>query len=124
VRAVVPDVQYVFSPVSRDNVEAYAELLTPRGEVVAIDEPPGLDLLPLKSKSITWHWELMFTRPLFQKTDATQRELLNRVAELVDEGRVRTTLTTTFDGLTGENLRRAHEQLESGRTVGKVALTV
>jgi zinc-binding alcohol dehydrogenase family protein len=124
VRAVVPDVQYVFSPVSGKNVEAYAELLTPRGEIVAIDEPPGMDLLPLKSKSITWHWELMFTRPLFQKTDATQRDLLNRVAELVDEGRIRTTLTKTFEGLTGENLRQAHAQLESGRTVGKVALTL
>ncbi|MCE3550541.1 zinc-binding dehydrogenase [Pseudonocardia sp. RS11V-5] len=77
VRKVVPDVQYVFSPVSGKNVEAYAELLTPRGEIVAIDEPPGMDLLPLKSKSITWHWELMFTRPLFQKTDATQRGLLD-----------------------------------------------
>ncbi|MEU7818380.1 zinc-binding alcohol dehydrogenase family protein [Pseudonocardia sp. NPDC049154] len=124
VRRVVPDVQYVFSPVSGENVEAYAELLTPRGEIVAIDEPPGMDLLPLKSKSITWHWELMFTRPLFQKADATQRELLNRVAELVDEGRIRTTLTTTFEGLTGENLRKAHEQLESGRTIGKVALAL
>jgi NADPH:quinone reductase len=124
VRAVVPDVQYVFSPVSGQNVEAYAELLTPRGEVVAIDEPPGMDLLPLKDKSITWHWELMFTRPLFQKTDATQRELLDEVARLVDAGRVRTTLTTTFDGLTGENLRAAHEQVESGRSVGKVALTL
>ncbi|MFC5948774.1 zinc-binding alcohol dehydrogenase family protein [Pseudonocardia lutea] len=124
VRSVVPDVQYVFSPVSGKNVEAYAELLTPRGEIVAIDEPPGMDLLPLKSKSITWHWELMFTRPLFQKTDATQRDLLNRVAELVDEGRIRTTLTKTFEGLTGENLRQAHAQLESGRTVGKVALTL
>lgn len=124
VRKVVPDVQYVFSPVSGKNVEAYAELLTPRGEIVAIDEPPGMDLLPLKSKSITWHWELMFTRPLFQKTDATQRELLNRVAELVDEGRLRTTLTQTFEGLTGENLKKAHEQLESGSTIGKVALTL
>ncbi|QIG43964.1 zinc-binding alcohol dehydrogenase family protein [Nocardioides anomalus] len=124
VRALVPDVQYVFSPVSGDNVEAYAELLTPRGEVVAIDEPPGLDLLPLKDKSITWHWELMFTRPLFAKTDPTQRELLEEVARLVDAGRVRTTLTTTFEGLTGENLRAAHEQVESGRTVGKVALTL
>ncbi|MCF7552857.1 zinc-binding alcohol dehydrogenase family protein [Pseudonocardia sp. WMMC193] len=124
VRSVAPDVQFVFSPVSGRNVEAYAELLTPRGEIVAIDEPPGMDLVPLKTKSLTWHWELMFTRPLFQPTDATQRELLNRVAELVDEGRLRTTLTQTYTGLTGDNLRKAHEQLESGRTIGKIALTL
>ncbi|GAA4540947.1 zinc-binding alcohol dehydrogenase family protein [Pseudonocardia xishanensis] len=123
VRKAVPDVQYVFSPVSGRNVEAYAELLTPRGEIVAIDEPPGMDLLPLKSKSITWHWELMFTRPLFQPADATQREILNRVADLVDEGRLRTTLTATLEGLTGDTLRRAHELSESGRAVGKIALT-
>jgi NADPH:quinone reductase-like Zn-dependent oxidoreductase len=124
VRAVAPDVQYVFSPVSGGSIEAYAELLTPRGEIVAIDEPPGLDLLGLKAKSITWHWELMFTRPLFQAEDASQRELLNRVADLIDLGRIRSTITTAFEGLTGANLRKAYQQVESGRSIGKVVVTV
>jgi NADPH:quinone reductase-like Zn-dependent oxidoreductase len=66
----------------------------------------------------------MFTRPRFQPSDPTQRDLLNRVAGLVDEGRIRTTLTTTIESLTAENVQKAHAQLKSGATVGKVALTV
>jgi NADPH:quinone reductase len=122
VRQVVPDVQYVFSPVSDKNVEAYAELLTPRGEVVAIDEPEGMDLLPLKSKSLTWHWELMFTRPLFEPESTAQREILDEVARLVDAGKIRTTVTTTLPRLSAESLREAHRMVESGRMVGKVVL--
>jgi NADPH2:quinone reductase len=124
VRRVVPDVQYVVSPVSDGNVEAYAELLTPRGEIVAIDEPPGLDLLPLKAKSLTWHWELMFTRPLFEPASTAQREILDEVARLVDAGTIRSTLTTRLDGLTAANLREAHRMVESGGMVGKVVLAV
>ncbi|GAA1256592.1 zinc-binding alcohol dehydrogenase family protein [Pseudonocardia aurantiaca] len=124
VREVVPDVQYIFSPVSGRNVEAYAELLTPRGEIVAIDEPPGMDLLPLKPKSLTWHWELMFTRPLFEPQSTAQREILDEVARLVDAGRIRTTETTRLDGLTAANLREAHRMVESGGMVGKVVLSV
>ena len=122
VRNVVPDVQYVLSPVSAKNVEAYAELLTPRGEIVAIDEPPGMDLLPLKSKSLTWHWELMFTRPLFEPESSAQREILDEVARLVDAGQVRTTLTTRLPRLTAATLREAHRMVESGRMIGKVVL--
>ncbi len=124
VRKVVPDVQYVFSPVSEKNVEAYAELLTPRGEIVAIDEPPGMDLLPLKGRSLTWHWELMFTRPLFEPESTAQREILTEVARLVDAGRVRSTFTTTLDRLGAATLREAHRMVESGRMVGKVVLPV
>jgi NADPH:quinone reductase len=123
VRQVVPDVQYVVSPVSEKNIAAYAELLTPRGQIVAIDEPPGLDLLPLKAKSLSWHWELMFTRPLFEPESTVQREILDEVARLVDAGTVRSTLTTRLDGVTAANLREAHRRVESGRMVGKVALT-
>jgi NADPH:quinone reductase len=124
VRKAVPDVQYVFSPVSGTNVEAYAELLTPRGEIVAIDEPPGMDLLPLKDKSLTWHWELMLTRPLFEPESTVHREILNEVARLVDSGRIHTTLTTTLDRLSAASLREAHRMIESGRMIGKVVLPV
>ena len=56
----------MFSPHTAGMIGAFAELLRPGGEITAIDEPEGLDILPLKDKSITFHWEFMFTRPLFQ----------------------------------------------------------
>jgi zinc-binding alcohol dehydrogenase family protein len=124
VREVAPSgLDYVFSPRTGGAIEAYAELLRPGGEITAIDEPEGLELLPLKAKSITFHWEFMFTRPLFQPEDLNvQHELLERVARLVDAGSIRSTLTTELSPINAANLRRAHEMLEGGHTVGKVVV--
>ncbi len=124
VREVAPSgLDYVFSPRTAGAIEAYAELLRPGGAITAIDEPEGLELLPLKAKSITFHWEFMFTRPLFQTDDMiAQHELLDRVARLVDAGSIRSTLTTELSPINAANLRRAHGMLESGHTVGKVVV--
>jgi NADPH2:quinone reductase len=70
-------VDFVFSAHSRGNINAYAEILLPFGEITAIDEPEGLDLAVLKAKSITWHWEMMFTRSMYEAADmiAQSREV-------------------------------------------------
>lgn len=124
VQAVAPTgVDHLFTPHSTGNVEAFAAVLKPFGDVVAIDDPVGLDLLPLKAKSITWHWELMFTRSLFGTPDlAEQARILQETAALVDAGRVRTTLTTAIDDFSAAGLREAHRLVETGRTVGKVVV--
>jgi zinc-binding alcohol dehydrogenase family protein len=117
------NVDYVFSPFTAGQIERYAQILRPGGQITAIDEPPGLDLLPLKAKSITFHWELMFTRPLFQTPDlVVQHELLNRTAELVDAGAVRHTMTLHAGPIDAVHLRKAHELVEDGHMVGKVVL--
>jgi NADPH:quinone reductase-like Zn-dependent oxidoreductase len=123
-RAVSPDgVGYLFSPHSRGNIETYAEIVRPFGHITAIDEPEGLDLLPLKEKSIAWHWELMFTRSMFETPDMIeQQRLLAAAAELVDAGRLRTTVTRTIDDFSATGLREAHRAVESGRMVGKVVV--
>ncbi|MFI6762331.1 zinc-binding alcohol dehydrogenase family protein [Micromonospora sp. NPDC050417] len=123
VRSVAPDgVDYLISPFTAGNVESYAEIVRPGGHIVAIDEPEGLDLLPLKAKSISWHWEFMFTRPLFLPTDPAQHELLEETARLVDAGRLRTTMTTQLGPIDAANLRQAHELLETSSTIGKVVI--
>ena len=119
----VDEVDYIFSPHSRDNIDAYAEIIRPFGEITAIDEPEGLDLLPLKTKSVAWHWELMFTRSLFETPDMIeQKHLLSRIARLIDEQRLRTTATEMIDDFSAAGLRRAHELVESGRMTGKVVV--
>jgi zinc-binding alcohol dehydrogenase family protein len=124
VAQVAPDgVDYVFSPHSAGNVEAYAEMLRPGGHVTAIDEPEGLELLPLKNKSISWHWELMFTRPMFAPTDPAQHTLLEEVARLIDAGVLRTTMTSELKPINSETLRQAHALVERGSTIGKIVLT-
>ncbi|MGY1858103.1 zinc-binding alcohol dehydrogenase family protein [Modestobacter sp. SYSU DS0290] len=124
VQALAPTgVDRLFTPHSTGNVEAFAAVVRPFGDIVAIDDPVQLDLLPLKSKSITWHWELMFTRSLYGTQDlAEQSRILAETAALVDAGRVRTTLTTTIEDFSAAGLREAHRLLETGRTVGKVVV--
>jgi len=123
VNRVAPSgVDHVFTPFSAGKIESFAELLRPRGAVVAIDDPPNLDLLPLKSKSITWHWEFMFSRPLDEPESIYQHELLERVSTLVDDGILRSTLSTSMDGLTAATVTEAHRLVESSATIGKVVI--
>jgi zinc-binding alcohol dehydrogenase family protein len=100
------------------------ELLAPQGKIGLIDDPAApLDVMQLKRKSLSLHWELMFTRSLFHTADMQrQHELLNRVADLVDADRVRSTLAQHFGTINAANLRRAHAQIESGTTLGKIVL--
>jgi NADPH:quinone reductase len=115
-------VDYIFSPFSSGNVEAYAEILRPRGQVVAIDEPHNVNLLALKPKSLTWHWEFMFTRPLYEPESLYQHELLERVATLVDAGEIVTTRTRTLRGITAATLREAHREVEESASIGKLVV--
>jgi zinc-binding alcohol dehydrogenase family protein len=123
-RSVAPGgIDYLFSPYSRGNVDAYAQIVRPFGHITAIDEPSGLDLVALKEKSIAWHWELMFTRSLFETPDMIeQQKLLARTAELVDAGTLRTTMTQAIGGFNATGLREAHRAVESGRMIGKVVV--
>lgn len=116
-------VDWIFTAHSRGQIELYGRLLKPFGHIVAIDDEPGQDLLPLKSKSIAWHWELMFTRPEQRTPDMIgQHTLLDAVARLVDEGRVRSTRRRQLDGFNAATLREAHAAVEAGDTVGKVVV--
>lgn len=101
------------------------EILAPQGKLALIDdpEPHQIDILPLKRKSISLHWELMFTRALFETPDMiAQHRLLNEVADLVDTGMIRTTANAHFGTINAANLRRALSQIESGTTRGKIVL--
>jgi len=122
VEALPDGVDFVFTPHSAGMIETFAQLVHPYGEIVAIDEPEGLDLLPLKSKSIAWHWEFMFTRALFDPGSKAQHDILVRVADLVDRGVLHTTLTSRIDGINAANLRQAHADVESGSAIGKTVL--
>src|SRR5690606_26346777 len=57
------------------------ESLKPQGALAVIDDMDVLNAMKLKSKSISLHWELMFTRPLYETPDmAEQGRLLAEVA--------------------------------------------
>jgi zinc-binding alcohol dehydrogenase family protein len=97
--------------------------LKPQGALAVIDDMDGLDPGALKYKSLSLHWELMFTRSMFETHDMQEQGvLLARVADLVDAGRVRTTANAVFGTINAENLIRAHALIESGKAVGKIVL--
>jgi NADPH2:quinone reductase len=115
---------FVFSTTHTDeHIAEIGELLAPQGRLALIDDPKTLDIVPLKQKSISVHWELMYTRSLFQTADmGEQGVLLDEVARLVDAGTIRTTLAENFGTIDAANLRRAHELIESHTAKGKIVL--
>ncbi|MGF9699955.1 MULTISPECIES: zinc-binding alcohol dehydrogenase family protein [Paenibacillus] len=101
-----------------------AEAIAPQGKICSIVETDELlDLTLLKNKSVTFAWELMFTRPLFQTADMIeQHNLLNEVSRMIDEGRLRTTVAQILSPINAANLRKAHAILEEGRMTGKIVI--
>lgn len=99
------------------------EALAPQGRLALIDDPKALDVGLLKRKSLSLHWEFMYTRSLYETPDMIeQHHLLNRVAELIDAGTLRTTVGEHFGRIDAANLQRAHALLESGKARGKIVL--
>lgn len=114
----------VFSTTNTDaHLAAIVELIAPQGRLALIDDPERLDVGLLKRKSLSLHWEFMFTRSMFGTADiAAQGALLDEIARLVDSGRLRTTLGDHYGRIDAANLRRAHALIESGRAKGKIVL--
>ena len=115
---------FVFSTTqTAHHINDIAELIAPQGRLCLIDDPSGFDIMTFKRKSVSIHHELMFTRAIYGTPDMEeQARILNEVSRAVDDGRVRTTATLNLGKINAANLMRAHEQLESGTTIGKVVL--
>ena len=111
------------------HLENMAEVIVPQGKICSLVPTNkatwagSLKMDLLFSKSITFVWEFMFTRSLFHTNDMIkQHQLLNELADLIDDGKIKTTLTERLEPINAANLRFAHEKLETGRTIGKIVL--
>jgi zinc-binding alcohol dehydrogenase family protein len=122
--AGLPPVRWIFC--THTDAGAWAEMakiVAPQGRIGLIDDPEPLDLRLVKFKSVSIHWEAMFTRPLFTTPDILrQHEILEEVAKLADAGALRATAGQNFGPINAENLRRAHAAIEGDRVVGKIVL--
>jgi zinc-binding alcohol dehydrogenase family protein len=123
-RLGLPPVSYVAALNQTDHHwNAIAELVAPQGKVALIDDPAAIDVRLLKRKSVSLHWEFMFTRSMFETADMQkQHQLLNDVATLVETGAIKTTLAERFGKINATNLKRAHTLIESNRAKGKIVL--
>jgi zinc-binding alcohol dehydrogenase family protein len=115
---------YVFSTTQTDrHFEDIVEAISPQGRFCLIDDPSLFDFRKLKRKSVSLHWELMFTRSLYSTPDMIeQHRLLNELSTLVEKGAVKTTLAENYGRICAGNLRKAHALIESGQSRGKIVL--
>ncbi|KQB98884.1 NADPH:quinone reductase [Pedobacter sp. Hv1] len=104
--------------------DAMAELIKPQGHMASITGSAApVALNKLKNKSATFSWEFMYTRSSFETDDMIeQHHILNQVADLLDQGVLKTTLKEVLIGLSVDNLKKAHQQLENGTTIGKIVI--
>lgn len=108
---------------SDQHFDAIIELIKPRGEIGMIDDPANLPIAKIKPKALSFHWEFMFARSMFQADDMdAQRDLLNKVSELVDVGTIKTTATRNLGKMALDTLKEAHKLQESGTVIGKTVL--
>ena len=104
-------------------IDTYVEIMKPKGKLALIDDPESLDVAKLKQKSLSLHWEFMFTRSMFETDDiAEQSRLLSHVASLIDEGKIKTTVGKHLGKINAANLIDAHKALEEGSAIGKFVL--
>ena len=115
---------FVFSTThTEQHLEDIVALMAPQGRFGMIDDAKVINAMLFKKKSISLHWELMFTRSLFQTADIDeQAHLLNKVAVLVDAGKLRSTITETAGKINAENLKKVHATIESHKAKGKIVL--
>lgn len=120
----IGQVTHVASLNSTDSYfESYVELLVPFGKIAMIDDPESLNVMQMKPKSLSLHIEFMFARSMFKAADMNEQgRLLSRVSDLVDRGYIKTTAGKNLGAINADNLKAAHEELESGKSIGKIVL--
>ena len=103
---------------------AAVELIRPQGGIVSIDDTDlPMPMEDMKMKAASFHWEFMFARAMFETPDMIeQHKLLNWVADQVDDGRMRTTVSEVLSPINAANLREAHRQIETGKAKGKIVV--
>ena len=124
----VQEVDYILCFNSTEmHIQNMADVIKPQGKICTIVETKNnqpLNMNIFQRKSVTFAWELMFTKSMFHTPDMqTQHDLLNQVSELIDQHVLKTTLCDVLGSVNATNLKEAHRRIETGRTVGKLVLS-
>lgn len=111
----------VFDTVGNDNLQNAFNAVKPNGTVVSIVSLSSQDLTLLHAKGLTLHLVYMLIPMLSGVGRAYHHEILSKLAQLVDEGKVRPLLDSKIFNIA--DVAAAHQHAESGRAIGKVVLT-
>ncbi|HEY4417715.1 MAG TPA: zinc-binding alcohol dehydrogenase family protein [Verrucomicrobiae bacterium] len=126
VKAIMPGgVNYVLALTRTETYfDQIIEAMAPQSALGLIENVAApLDINKLKPKNISLHWEFMFGRVRYETPDMfEQGVLLNEVSQLIEAGKIRSTLRENLGPINAANLKSAHELLQSGKTIGKIVL--
>jgi zinc-binding alcohol dehydrogenase family protein len=94
------------------------------GSIVEIEDTlQGMHVPDAFLKQISFHWEVMLSKGVYKYELESQGEILRRAAVLLDDGTLKS-VCKERDVLSVKGLIKAHERLESGKTVGKIGLSI
>ncbi len=99
-------------------------MMAPYGRLVTLLDPGrDLDLSQARMKNLSIGFTLMLTPMLWDLPGprAHQGEILRECAALIDDGRLRLHVSRTYPL---EEAARAHQQIETGHTHGKIVLEI
>lgn len=69
--------------------KSYIAMLEPFGHICLTDHPSHIDIAAARAKSLTFHWQAMFTRPThLSDASCRQGEHLTKLARLCDEAAI------------------------------------
>jgi NADPH:quinone reductase len=111
----------VFDTVGNDNLQNAFKAAKLNGTVVSIGSLSQQDLTLLHAKGLTLHLVFMLIPMLFGLGRAHHGEILSKLAQLVDEGKIRPLLDSKTFSMT--EVASAHQYAKSGQAIGKVVLT-
>lgn len=121
----ISEVDVVFVTTHTDlYLKVIPKILRPFGHMVMIDEPKKLDIFPFKNKAQSIHWELMFVKSMTGYRIESQGQILKETAELIDSGKIRTSMNKVLKGLTVANIKAAHTLAENHEAIGKIVIEV
>jgi zinc-binding alcohol dehydrogenase family protein len=113
---------------TKGHVAEIADFVAPQGHIGMIEGDGAASLGAdefgkLFQKCVGLHFEFMFARSRFGTPDMVrQHEILEAVAALVDQGKLRTTLMRRLSPINAATMREAHAAVESGKSIGKIVV--
>jgi len=109
-----------------NNVKQLIPVMRPFGRIGSIVEATdslGIEGGAAFGKALSFHWELMFTRPLRNYDLETQGEILNNISKAVEQGLLKS-IVWKKKVFSVNNLREMHALQESGQAIGKISFEV
>lgn len=102
-----------------------AAICAPFGRICSIVQTKEMPMYGTEfmAKSLTFVWELLGTKPWYKVDLDSHGKILEELRELLENGEVRTHLQQTLR-LDVAGLRKGHENIEGGSSMGKNGLSV